>query len=153
MWKRAAQLGRRFRALHGTPRASTWAEDLGVTGILPGFQVDEYVFAPTGYSLNALRDQHYYTVHVTTERPGSYVSFETNCLDDAEHTVACVLEIFRPTTWDTALFSPADQPYQLRSRSPLRRCVRQTLACGYVVELCLHHSRQRAPDAAFEIAP
>ena len=42
------------------------------------FQIDEHVFEPYGYSLNAIKDDEYYTLHVTPGDLGSYVSFETN---------------------------------------------------------------------------
>jgi len=56
-------------------------EKSGVWSILPGFQVGDYLFEPMGYSLNAIRGAKYYTIHVTPQKNGSYVSFETNCVE------------------------------------------------------------------------
>ncbi len=41
-------------------------------------QVDDYFFEPLGYSINAINNERYWTVHVTPEDHQSYVSFETN---------------------------------------------------------------------------
>lgn len=46
--------------------------------IFPDFRIDEHVFEPTGYSLNAIQGDKYYTLHITPDEPGSYASFETN---------------------------------------------------------------------------
>lgn len=82
--------------------------DMGVCEVLPGFEVDDHVFSPAGYSLNALRDGLYYTVHVTPEDVGSYVSFETNYdfRADPVSLVRRVLEIFRPESFDVVGFVP-----------------------------------------------
>lgn len=49
-----------------------------VNNILPDFIIDDHVFNPCGYSLNAIKDEYYYTLHITPESDCSYVSFETN---------------------------------------------------------------------------
>ena len=84
------------------------AAELGLDTILPGFATSEHVFKPAGYSLNALKGAEYYTVHVTPERAGSYVSFETNFDfgDDPTGIVAAVVELFRPRAFDVLTFLP-----------------------------------------------
>jgi S-adenosylmethionine decarboxylase len=78
----------------------------GVDRILPGFEVDDHLFRPNGYSLNAVRDEEYYAVHVTPEWNCSYASFETNHVfaDDLEPVLARLLGVFRPRTWDVILY-------------------------------------------------
>lgn len=94
------------------PKDSTIAERTGITKILPGFAIDEHPFTPAGYSMNALRDGTYYTIHVTPEELGSYVSFETNAdfRGEIDGIVARVLEVFRPTSFDVVTFAPTDTP-------------------------------------------
>lgn len=46
--------------------------------ILSGFAIDEHLFQPSGYSLNALKQDCYLTVHVTPNIEASYVSIEAN---------------------------------------------------------------------------
>lgn len=98
---------RRFRNLEKPARGSI-AEQLGITQILPGFDLDEYAFRPAGYSMNALAGNNYYTVHVTPERLGCYVSFETNVdfRRDNEQLVRRVLEVFAPRSFIVMAFSP-----------------------------------------------
>jgi len=73
----------------------------GISNILLGCdQVDGYIFQPWGFSMNALKDDIYVTIHVTPEDHGSYVSYETNlsfdCLDSLRSTIRKVLEVFKP---------------------------------------------------------
>ena len=90
------------------PKGSTIAERTGISKILPGFAIDEHAFTPAGYSMNALRDGTYYTIHVTPEELGSYVSFETNAdvSGQVDAIVARALEVFRPTSFDVVTFAP-----------------------------------------------
>jgi len=59
--------------------------------------VDGHLFYPQGYSLNAVRGDRYYTVHVTPQAQCSYVSVETNA-DPLNHDgmVREVVSLFRP---------------------------------------------------------
>ena len=41
----------------------------GIGALLPGVKVDNWAFEPCGYSMNGLRGDFYYTVHITPE-PG-----------------------------------------------------------------------------------
>ena len=76
-----------------------------------GFEVDDYLFEPSGYSLNALRDDSYWTLHVTPERDGSYASFETNVALGAEldSVASRLLEIFKPRSFDLVRFDQTGQ--------------------------------------------
>ncbi len=103
--------------MHGLPEdrlrcfrpGSTRVDPVDLGNLLPGFRVDEHAFTPAGYSLNALRDHEYYTIHVTPERIGSYVSFETNVdvRGDSQDLISRVLHIFRPRSVDIVAFTPA----------------------------------------------
>lgn len=96
------------------PAAGTLAERHGITSVLPGFEIDEFPFTPAGYSMNALRGAHYYTIHVTPEMLGSYVSFEANVdIGTGEYPsltelVARVVEVFEPGSFDVMVFAGSD---------------------------------------------
>ena len=69
----------------------------GISALLGDATVDDWAFDPCGYSMNALRDGFYYTVHVTPEDAFSYASFETNDPQFADSKMfEDVLQCFRP---------------------------------------------------------
>lgn len=61
------------------------------------FQVDGYFFEPCGFSMNAVRDHYYFTIHVTPQKNSSYASFETNLIN-ASHSIVFqrMLSLFNP---------------------------------------------------------
>ncbi len=111
--------------------------------IFPDFEVDDYLFHPCGYSLNALKGPHYYTVHVTPEEIGSYVSFETNVdiNESVKHQLSHILKIFKPESFDVIWFRPDDWLPDL-SVPPYvsRNLYQQDLKSGYTVTYSSHFS-------------
>jgi S-adenosylmethionine decarboxylase len=123
------------RALQPGAGAGSMRERTGVAGILPGFELDDHRFEPTGYSLNAIRDDEYWTLHVTPEPISSYASFETNRrLGNGLGEVAeRVLDVFRPRSFDIVLFDRNGiVPFE-SERYQLKAHVAQELSCGYKV--------------------
>ncbi|MBI4061945.1 MAG: adenosylmethionine decarboxylase [Elusimicrobia bacterium] len=127
-------------------------EKSGVWSILPGFQVDDHLFEPMGYSLNAIRGAKYYTIHVTPQKLGSYVSFETNAVEgDADGTIKRVLDLFKPHSCDVILFQPRGAKQEIRCSYPIKRAVRQDLSCGYRVTFDHHFKSVEGAAPAVEI--
>ncbi|MBI3296627.1 MAG: adenosylmethionine decarboxylase [Elusimicrobia bacterium] len=124
--------------------------ETGVRGIVDGFEVDDHVFEPTGYSLNALRGREYYTIHVTPQRVGSYVSFETNHFfnEDLDKVVTRVLDIFRPSSVDVLAFSRELDPVTVPKPYLPRRSVVDRLGCGYGVQFLSFFKPQSRPSKA-----
>jgi S-adenosylmethionine decarboxylase len=116
----------------------------GVDRLLPGFTTDDYFFEPVGYSLNGIRGDHYYAVHVTPEEPGSYASFETNfplgeqAIRDLTREI---VSFFGPRRFDVVLFrkdadvNPASIAYRMEKQET------RDLSCGYRVQFS-HFERQ-----------
>ncbi len=78
----------------------------GIDQIVQG-EIDDFVFDPMGYSLNSIKDNRYFTIHITPENHGSYISFETNAFDSdmqVEWTQK-VLQVFQPMSFDLVLFN------------------------------------------------
>lgn len=122
--------------------------------IFEGFQVDDYLFEPLGYSLNALRDEDYYTIHITPQEVGTYVSFETNVnlQQDIEPAVRRVLEVFQPQRFDIVVFSPQKLP--LTAQIPgfsTKNCVQSHLDSGYFVSYSHHYIPPKRPTAPREV--
>jgi len=60
---------------------------------------DEFNFTPCGYSMNGLKGDSFYTIHVTPEAHCSYASFETNAsLSPKQHQelISRILALFKP---------------------------------------------------------
>ena len=90
--------GSSYAGLEGRELARAMTSLSGIGALLPGATVDDWAFEPCGYSMNALRKQFYYTVHVTPERAFSYASFETNDPRFREASaVQRVLDVFAPS--------------------------------------------------------
>lgn len=71
------------------------------------FEYDAHVFSPLGFSINGIKDNFYYTVHITPQEQSSYVSLETNVdLEQHQFDVAStLLAILKPRSWDIIGFN------------------------------------------------
>lgn len=119
--------------------------------IFPGFLIDDYLFEPCGYSLNAIRGNEYYTIHVTPEAVGSYVSFETNVRLGNRISTALrnVVEVFQPRSFDVIYFHPERElkAFEINPFSQ-RNYVRQTLSCGFEVGFASYYLKNLEPMPA-----
>ena len=80
-------------------------EFLALDTVFPNFKYDDFVFSPVGYSCNAVNGSDYYTIHVTPQEEGPYVSFETNMKGgSAQSIVEAVTNIFKPSCFDVIQF-------------------------------------------------
>lgn len=83
----------------GELNAKETTDATGISRLVPGSISDEKLFTPCGYSVNGLRDEAYYTIHVTPEPHCSFVSFETNVsLTNYTALMRQVLDTFHPGT-------------------------------------------------------
>lgn len=144
----------RARVFHfGDDPPSRFAADAGLDALLPGFQIDEHAFSPAGYSLNAVRDGLYYTIHVTPEAVGSYVSFETNFdfRERPNEIVARVVEWFSPDSFDVLSFCPQGGRLELEIPGfALRKRVREQL-CSYDIDFYHYFQPSTGPARAFPL--
>lgn len=88
----------------------TSTKQSGIASLVPQSQIDDFMFEPCGYSMNGLRDQVYWTIHITPESHCSFVSFEVNAsqLSSAEQQQMLdrVVSTFKPGRLVATLFSP-----------------------------------------------
>lgn len=83
---------------------------LDLVAFFPGFLIDDYIFSPSGYSINAIKDSHYYSIHITPQSEGSYVSFETNIiLKDNYDLIKHFIDIFKPRGLDWISYLPQNK--------------------------------------------
>ena len=99
-----------------------------------GFQVDDYCFKPCGYSLNAIKDDRYVTIHVTPQEESSYVSFETNVnlQQDFPGLVDKLLETFEPFSFDVVDFNTQTKITPKGKMVQINK-FQDRLSCGYDV--------------------
>lgn len=122
--------------------------------IFPGFTIDDHLFQPCGYSLNAVRGAEYYTLHVTPEETASYVSFETNMKLGNRITTALrsVVGVFDPRSFDVICFH-SDRGLPAFEVAPFTRSnfVCQTLSCGFEVGFATYFSLSAQPRPAISL--
>ena len=100
--------------------------------ILPEFEIDDFVFNPFGYSMNALKGDKYCTIHVTPQKLCSYVSFETN-IPMQSNFMATILEILKPDSFDIVAFE--QDILGLTPKSYINRMLfSEKIDCGYRVD-------------------
>lgn len=121
----------------------------GIVNILPDFQICDFAFDPCGYSMNAIEDQAYATIHVTPEENCSYASFEIMeyRARDLQDLIYRIASVFRPSVLLFSLYSRTsqDQGEQFGFSSPLpnkyellgydcRKSIRKELRGGGVLD-------------------
>lgn len=104
-----------FRTHHDVPAARVTAES-GIGGIVPGAEVDDYVFDPCGYSMNGIEDEGFITVHITPEDGFSYASvelcgFSPAALGSTHKLVSKVVEVFGAREVSVSLSLDAGQDH------------------------------------------
>jgi len=80
-------------------------------------RTDSHLFAPCGYSLNAILDDgKYWTIHITPEREASFVSFETNYdysqQNGYKYIIGKVVQFFKPKRFSFAVNQYGDHQLQ-----------------------------------------
>ncbi|XP_012940067.1 S-adenosylmethionine decarboxylase proenzyme [Aplysia californica] len=79
----------------------------GIGTIIPGLQIDDFLFEPCGYSMNGILPGGFYiTIHVTPEPHCSYVSFESNVPQESyDDLIKKVLNVFNPGKFLMTVFA------------------------------------------------
>ena len=101
---------------------------------LDGWQIDDFVFEPCGYSMNAILGDRYCTIHLTPQHGYSYVSLETNA--NLGDIIAIPLDILRPHSFDLILYQPESRGQivdAIRQHYRLQHEQRKMVDCGYTV--------------------
>ncbi|WP_427982784.1 adenosylmethionine decarboxylase [Agarivorans sp.] len=120
--------------------------------LFPGFTIDDYLFEPHGYSMNALRGEHYATIHVTPEQHSSYVSLETNLNLGSTHAyiVKQLLSVLQPSSWDTLGFNC--QPFSPLGAEQIEVSKGNVdLSCGYQVDFRHYQHLQRRVQPVIQL--
>jgi len=117
----------------------------GIDQFLPGSISDEVLFTPCGYSVNGLKEDAYYTIHVTPEPGFSFVSFETNiAMTNYTKLVTQVINVFKPATFCVSVFNDKNSV-----SGPSRTALSSELE-GY--ELIAPHSASPTFDGDYHVS-
>lgn len=135
------------------PKAGTPVHELTKLDSLVRGQIDDHVFDPCGYSLNAIDGPHYYTIHVTPEKMGNYTSFETNAIPPAEQAewAQKVIHLFEPTSFDIVLFNTEKTPEMQFTNYVLKKRFSQRLKSGLLAQYLTYYRPQETVEGAFLI--
>lgn len=75
-------------------------QETGIADLLPGAEIDDFVFSPCGYSMNGLLGGGFITIHVTPQKECSYASVEFSGFEpqdlQLDNLMNDVVNIFRP---------------------------------------------------------
>lgn len=115
---------------------------LNLESVFPGFTLQDHVFHPQGYSLNALRGEEYYTIHATPQESGCYVSFETN-MENPLDVLRKIVRIFHPLRLDVIAFFPlaCTKTIQFELEGFTRNVLStKRLDCGFEVQFSVFSS-------------
>jgi len=79
--------------------------------IFKDFKLQDHFFKPSGWSLNAVKEEFYYTIHITPEKPFFYISFETNMSEiKSTSLIKKILPLFKPLNFDLIFFQSQHDP-------------------------------------------
>eukprot|EP00758_Cryptobia_borreli_P004742 Tbor_TRINITY_DN4555_c0_g1::TRINITY_DN4555_c0_g1_i1::g.15780::m.15780/K01611/speD, AMD1; S-adenosylmethionine decarboxylase len=82
-----------------------------LSDILDGWQCQDLQFAPCGYSVNAVRDYEYQTMHITPEEHCSFASYETNSrVTNLAERMNTVLGVFSPERFTILILIDPESP-------------------------------------------
>lgn len=109
------------------------------TQLLTTFDIDEFFFSPFGYSVNGLKEEHYFTIHVTPQQECSYTSFETNVpIHKATHMIQELIHALEPKHVDTVVFCHQPYPPIIPNTIPLQETVSKRIGDKYYVHFSHH---------------
>lgn len=116
--------------------------------LLPDFEIDDFVFKPYGYSLNALKGDDYYTIHVTPQLYAPYVSFETNCKmeEEGQKVLSHLINVFRPGSFDIISFNGSDK-YEFDEKYLMANRSHEKNIQGYDIDFRYYYRENLKGDA------
>ena len=114
-----------------------------------GFEIQDHHFAPTGYSLNAVRGEEYYTIHITPQAPVFYISFEAGFHNQPFQEVTDkLMEIFKPQNFDLIFFHTTGQVRETYHNLDFSKTFwsHKILTCGYEVSYMNFQKTRQTPS-------
>jgi len=121
--------------------------------IIPHFMLDDFVFEPFGYSLNAILGDQYFTIHLTPQENNSYVSFESNI--NLIDFIPIIIHFFSPASFDVITYNEFDFAEKIFQVIPVgyksKELVETKLSCSYLVDFASFSREKTTFTQPFEI--
>ena len=136
------------QTIRNTSKNSMTSMKTKLQRIFPGFEIQDHYFTPPGYSLNAVRGEEYYTIHITPQPPAFYISFEAGFQKRHFREITDkLLRIFQPQSFDLIFFHTVEQNREEYDNSDFfkaswHHCV---LTCGYEVSYMNFQKTRKNP--------
>lgn len=140
--------------LNQASQASEIRKYLNWSECFPGFSIQDHIFEPSGYSLNAIREKEYFTVHVTPQEIGFYISFETNIQESPKDIIKKVILLLQPTSFDTIITTPSHVKADKHCEWPnyfISNHYYKALTCGFNIEFLSFKYKQTKPYSPYEL--
>lgn len=122
--------------------------------IFPHFKKHHHFFQPKGYSMNAFKDEFYYTIHVTPQKSFFYISFETNYTPcNSQSFIDKIVNLFQTKNFDLILFQNKQKKMDIYKSSHLFRnnFYHASLNCGYQISYMNFKEEQKRAKQAKQI--
>lgn len=119
--------------------------------IMPGFEIDDFVFRPYGYSLNGIKGEHYFTIHVTPQETSPYVSFETSMeiCQKKQEILKTLLNTLDPFSFDVMTFNcPTEFDFGQKYMKTIH--VSDKLNTGYDVQFRYFNKKMETPESMYQ---
>ena len=118
-----------------------------IDNIFAGYQVDSYCFQPCGYSLNAIKDCLYYTIHITPEQSHSYASIETNDCGGQQNIINSFFKLLEPGSFDVISFNTESIP--CTASYECKTLFKEKLSIGYEVFFAHYFKKTMQPEQPY----
>ena len=123
--------------------------------VFAGFEIQDHYFTPFGYSLNAIRELEYYTIHITPQAPVFYISFEAGLQSQSFPQVTDkLLRIFQPQSFDLIFFHTTKQEREIYDHADFFKTAwhHKVLNCGYEVSYMNFQKMQGNPSPPLPVS-
>ena len=120
---------------------------LQLDALFSDFMLDDFVFEPFGYSINAIRGEEYLTIHVTPQANSSYVSIESNI--NLITLAATFLKILAPKSFDLLSFNELEFAELTEQFVPKHYVIKSAVTERLVNSYTVHFANYILPQKTF----
>lgn len=140
---------------HGELTANEIRTLFQIDGLFPGFSINDHVFHPFGYSLNGIKNDKFFTVHITPQAESSYISVSANF--DLISLLPKLISILEPATIDILTSNELNFEEKVSRNLPspfvCTSLVKETLSIGYNIVFSSYSQKTKKSSDAVLLSP